>query len=113
MDDALDQRRELRQRVRLLVEIGVPVIDVCDARLDVAQRPLGDVGADAGAGQEAAGGSSQIVHHPIGHAAHSIEPRFVLRMAVAVALPAAGEHKRIALEDWQSRRSGRGPTAAA
>ena len=77
------------------------IVDLLNAALDVPQHALGDIRADAGAGHEAAGGSAQVVDHPAGHAARSVEPRFVLRVAVGVALSAAGEYVWVALKDRQ------------
>ena len=44
MNDAIDQRRQLAQRLGLLVAIGVPIINARDARNRVAQNALGVIG---------------------------------------------------------------------
>src|SRR5262245_48353729 len=67
LDDALDLGRELGQRLRLLLGVGVAVVDRLDAAQTMAEQPLRDVFRHLDTGHEAACGPSQVMQDPRRH----------------------------------------------
>ena len=106
VDDAINQRRERRQRVAFFGEISVPVIVLSDRSEAVAQHHFGVIVVYTGTRQQRPRAPSQVVDPPTMHVAGRVELLFDPRIESSVErknMGASGE-PRLSVDDFDRHR---------